>query len=193
MGRAPPRRDDSHDLAFAPVRGPSSSTSSAPSSTGAASIIRERRGARRRARASRSTGRPSPTPGAPATSRRCSACAAASSPGPTSTSCIAQILDALLPRFGLESLDEAERDAPQPRLASARSLARRVAGLARLKRRFIIGTLSNGNVSLLVDMAKHAGLPWDCVLSAELFRHYKPDPEVYLGAARPARRRARQS
>ena len=59
-----------------------------------------------------------------------------------------------------------------------------VAGLYRLKQRFIITSLSNGNVSLLVNMAKHAGLPWDTVLSAELFQHYKPDPEVYLGAAR---------
>ncbi|MBX7434244.1 haloacid dehalogenase type II [Mycobacterium sp. Y57] len=58
-----------------------------------------------------------------------------------------------------------------------------VAGLARLKRRFIIATLSNGNVSLLTNMARHAGLPWDCVLSAELFRHYKPDPQTYLGCA----------
>ncbi len=48
---------------------------------------------------------------------------------------------------------------------------------------FVISTLSNGNVSLLTNMAKNAGLPWDCVLSAELFRHYKPDPESYLGAA----------
>lgn len=59
-----------------------------------------------------------------------------------------------------------------------------VAGLARLKSRFIVTTLSNGNVSLLVNMARHAGLSWDTVLSAELFNHYKPDPEVYLGAAR---------
>jgi 2-haloacid dehalogenase len=59
-----------------------------------------------------------------------------------------------------------------------------VAGLTRLKARHTIATLSNGNLSLLVAMAKHAGLPWDAVLSAELFRHYKPDPEVYLGAAR---------
>jgi len=48
----------------------------------------------------------------------------------------------------------------------------------------VISTLSNGNVALLVDMAKQARLPWDCVLSAELFQHYKPDPEVYQGAAR---------
>jgi 2-haloacid dehalogenase len=53
-----------------------------------------------------------------------------------------------------------------------------------LKAKHVIATLSNGNVALLVDMAKHAGLPWDCVLSAELFQHYKPDPEVYQGAAR---------
>ncbi|MDV3123293.1 haloacid dehalogenase type II [Mycobacterium sp. 21AC1] len=58
-----------------------------------------------------------------------------------------------------------------------------VAGLTRLKQRFVITTLSNGNLSLLTNMAKHAGLPWDCVISAELFRHYKPDREAYLGCA----------
>jgi 2-haloacid dehalogenase len=58
-----------------------------------------------------------------------------------------------------------------------------VAGLTRLKQRYLITTLSNGNVSLLTNMAKHAGLPWDCVISAELFRHYKPDSEAYLGCA----------
>lgn len=59
-----------------------------------------------------------------------------------------------------------------------------VAGLYRLKQSRTITSLSNGNVALLVNMAKHAGLPWDAVLSAELFQHYKPDPEVYLGAAK---------
>ncbi|KUI44425.1 haloacid dehalogenase [Mycobacterium sp. IS-1590] len=58
-----------------------------------------------------------------------------------------------------------------------------VGGLTRLKARYLITTLSNGNVSLLTNMAKRAGLPWDCVISAELFRHYKPDPEAYLGCA----------
>lgn len=58
-----------------------------------------------------------------------------------------------------------------------------VEGLTLLKRSFTITTLSNGNVSLLTNMAKRAGLPWDCVISAELFRHYKPDPEAYLGCA----------
>jgi len=58
-----------------------------------------------------------------------------------------------------------------------------VEGLTRLKKKFVISTLSNGNISLLVDMAKFAGLPWDMVLSAEVFHHYKPDREVYVGAA----------
>jgi 2-haloacid dehalogenase len=57
-----------------------------------------------------------------------------------------------------------------------------VEGLARLRTQFIVATLSNGNMALLVNMAKHAGLPWDCILSAELVRHYKPDPEVYTMA-----------
>jgi len=59
-----------------------------------------------------------------------------------------------------------------------------VSGLTRLKRKFVVSPLSNGNVALLVNMAKHAGLPWDLVLSAEVFQHYKPDPESYLGAVR---------
>lgn len=58
-----------------------------------------------------------------------------------------------------------------------------VVGLTRLKEKFTITTLSNGNMSLLTNMAKRAGLPWDCVISAELFHHYKPDPEAYLGCA----------
>jgi 2-haloacid dehalogenase len=55
-----------------------------------------------------------------------------------------------------------------------------VPGLQRLKSRFVITTLSNGNISLLTNMAKHAGLPWDCILSAENVKRYKPDPAVYL-------------
>ena len=47
----------------------------------------------------------------------------------------------------------------------------------------MLATLSNGNVALLTKMPKYAGLPWDCILSAELMQHYKPDPETYLGAA----------
>jgi len=58
-----------------------------------------------------------------------------------------------------------------------------VRGLKRLKKRFVIGTLSNGDIRTMVDIAKHAGLPWDVVFSSENFRHFKPDAEVYLGAA----------
>ena len=58
-----------------------------------------------------------------------------------------------------------------------------VRGLKRLKQRRIIATLSNGNTGLLVNMAKNADLPWDCVFSSDTFHHYKPDPEMYLGAA----------
>lgn len=57
------------------------------------------------------------------------------------------------------------------------------AGLMRLKQRYTIATLSNGNVSLLVNMAKYSQLPWDCVLSAELTGVFKPDPQCYLRAA----------
>ena len=59
-----------------------------------------------------------------------------------------------------------------------------VAGLTRLKSKFTICTLSNGNIGLLTNMAKRAGLPWDCVLSAEVFRAYKPSPKAYLGVAK---------
>jgi len=58
-----------------------------------------------------------------------------------------------------------------------------VPGMTRLKSRFMLTTLSNGNLGLLANMAKNAGLPWDLILSAEVFRHYKPDPETYLGVA----------
>jgi 2-haloacid dehalogenase len=58
-----------------------------------------------------------------------------------------------------------------------------VAGLTRLKTRHTICTLSNGNIGLLTNMAKRASLPWDCVLSAEVFRAYKPSPKAYLGVA----------
>jgi len=58
-----------------------------------------------------------------------------------------------------------------------------VRGLRRLKSKFIIATLSNGNTGLLVDMAKFGGLPWDCIFSSDTFKHFKPDPEMYLGAA----------
>lgn len=58
-----------------------------------------------------------------------------------------------------------------------------VPGLTRLKSRFIIGPLSNGNVALLLNMAKFSGIPWDMIFGSDLFGHFKPDPETYLGVA----------
>ena len=94
------------------------------------------------------------------------------------------ILDEIRTRFGLADLREAEIDHLNRVWHRLDPWPDAVSGLQRLKAKHVIATLSNGNVALLVDMAKHAGLPWDCVLSAELFQHYKPDPEVYQGAAR---------
>src|ERR1700693_6237057 len=65
-------------------------------------------------------------------------------------------------------------------------------GLRRLRKRFTLGTLSNGNMLLLTDMEKHVHLPWDCVLSAELVRKYKPEPEPYLLAVEALGPRAEQ-
>jgi 2-haloacid dehalogenase len=57
-------------------------------------------------------------------------------------------------------------------------------GMQRLREKFMLCSLSNGNIGLLANMAKNAKLPWDCILSAEIFRHYKPHPQTYLGVAR---------
>lgn len=92
------------------------------------------------------------------------------------------ILDSLLPDFGLTGLGE-EKLAHLNRVwHRLRPWPDAVEGLTRLKENFVIATLSNGNVSLLTDMAKNAGLPWDCILSAELAHHYKPDPQAYRTA-----------
>jgi 2-haloacid dehalogenase len=93
------------------------------------------------------------------------------------------ILDDLLRDAGITSASEADVDHLNRAWHRLDPWPDSVAGLTRLKQRFVITTLSNGNVSLLTNMAKRAGLPWDCVISAEFFRHYKPDPEAYLGCA----------
>lgn len=92
------------------------------------------------------------------------------------------ILDQLLPEFGLTGLSEEEKDHWNRVWHRLRPWPDSVPGLTRLKRKFTIAPLSNGNVSLLTDMAKHAGLPWDLILGAEVAHHYKPDREAYLTA-----------
>jgi len=89
------------------------------------------------------------------------------------------ILDELLTKHGITGLSEEERAHLNCAWHRLDPWPDAVEGLTRLKRKFTIGTLSNGNMALLVNMAKRAGLPWDVVLSAELVRHYKPDPEAY--------------
>jgi 2-haloacid dehalogenase len=93
------------------------------------------------------------------------------------------ILDRILIDFGIAGLSEAETDALNRAWHRLRPWPDAVSGLTRLKKRFIIAPLSNGNISLMTDLAKHSGLPWDCILGAELARHYKPDREVYQSAA----------
>ena len=93
------------------------------------------------------------------------------------------ILDELLPRFGVTGLNQAEIDHFNRVWHRLQPWPDSIGGLARLRARYVVATLSNGKVALLVNMAKHAGLPWDCILSAELARRYKPAPEVYRTAA----------
>jgi 2-haloacid dehalogenase len=91
-------------------------------------------------------------------------------------------LDEILPKYGLAGLSEADKVCLNRAWHRINPWHDAVEGLTRLKKKYIISPLSNGDVDCLVNMAKHAGLPWDVILCAEIFRHYKPDPEVYLGA-----------
>ncbi len=92
-------------------------------------------------------------------------------------------LEQILPEFGVEGLSAAEIDHLNRAWHRLDPWPDAIAGLGRLRRGYILATLSNGNVALLVNMAKRAGLPWDAVLGAEVARHYKPDPEAYLHTA----------
>lgn len=94
-----------------------------------------------------------------------------------------RILDGLLDAFEIVGLSEADKDYLNRVWHRLKPWPDVISGLERLRKRYIVATLSNGNVALLTNMAKFAGLPWDCILSAELTQHYKPDPEVYQTAA----------
>ena len=92
-------------------------------------------------------------------------------------------LDTLVAQFGIKGLTEADLRHINLGWHRLHGWPDSVRGLTRLKTKFIIGPLSNGNVALLTNMAKFAGLPWDTVFGSDLFRHFKPDPETYLGVA----------
>jgi len=91
-------------------------------------------------------------------------------------------LDLLLAEHGITSLSEPETEHLNRAWHRLDPWPDSVEGLTKLKSKFVIGTLSNGNVGLLVNMAKYGGLPWDCVFAGELAGSYKPDPKVYLMA-----------
>jgi len=92
-------------------------------------------------------------------------------------------LEKLLVQFGIRGLSEAEIDHLNRAWHRLDPWPDSVPGLTRLKKKFVLATLSNGNVALIVNMAKYGGLPWDVVLGAEVARHYKPQPEAYLTTA----------
>jgi 2-haloacid dehalogenase len=92
-------------------------------------------------------------------------------------------LDALLARYGIGGLADAEIDWLNRAWHRLDPWPDSVEGLTRLKKKFILATQSNGNIALMVNMAKHAGLPWDVILGSEVVRHYKPCPQAYINCA----------
>ncbi|HEX6267783.1 MAG TPA: haloacid dehalogenase type II [Burkholderiales bacterium] len=93
-------------------------------------------------------------------------------------------LDALLERYRVQGLSEADIDHLNRAWHRLDPWPDAVEGLTRLKRKRIIAPCSNGNIALMVNMARRAGLPWDCILGAETARAYKPMPEAYLASCR---------
>ncbi len=91
-------------------------------------------------------------------------------------------LEEVLAEFEIDGLDDAEKAEVNFFWHRLRPWADSVPGLYRLKHGYIIAPMSNGNIALMTNMAKNGGLPWDCILGAEVAKHYKPDPESYLTA-----------
>ena len=92
------------------------------------------------------------------------------------------ILEGLLKEFKIEGLTEEEKISWTHVWRRLKPWRDSVEGLARLKRKYVIAPLSNGNIALMTSLAKFGGLPWDAILGAEIARHYKPDREVYVSA-----------
>ncbi len=94
-----------------------------------------------------------------------------------------QNLDQVLDEFSLGSFSESEKEALNCAWHRLDPWSDAVAGLERMKQHYMIGTLSNGNIALIANMAKYARLPWDVILGAEIAQAYKPQPQAYLGSA----------
>ena len=92
-------------------------------------------------------------------------------------------LELTLNRFGVSDLSEEEKRTLNLAWHRLDAWPDVPAGLARLKRGYVIAPVSNGNISLMVDLARHNGFPWDAILGAEIAGDYKPKPRVYLAAA----------
>ena len=93
-------------------------------------------------------------------------------------------LDRLAPEFGLDALDSDKMDLLHAVWHRLDSWPDSALGIARMREARMVASLSNGTVAMLTSMARRAGIGWDMVLSAELFGHYKPDRQIYEGAAR---------
>ena len=93
-------------------------------------------------------------------------------------------LEKLIARYGISGLSEADKDHMNRAWHRLEPWPDVVQGLTRLKTKYIIAPCSNGNIALMVNMAKYAGLPWDCILGAETARAYKPMPDAYLNSCR---------
>ena len=91
-------------------------------------------------------------------------------------------LDALLPKYGLNSLSDEDRKLLVHGWHRTEPWPDVLPGLERLKKRYILAPLSNGTVRQLTNTAKHTGLPWDLILGADIFRNYKPAPKLYEDA-----------
>ena len=92
------------------------------------------------------------------------------------------ILEDLLKEFKIDKLTEEEKVSWTYVWRRLKPWPDSVEGLTRLKKKYVIAPLSNGNIALMANLAKFGGLPWDTILGAELVKHYKPDNEVYLSA-----------
>jgi len=92
------------------------------------------------------------------------------------------ILEDLLKQYEIEGLSEEEKLDWGHVWRRLKPWPDSVEGLTRLKRKYIISPMSNGNVALMTSLAKSSGLPWDVILGSDLVQHYKPDREMYLSA-----------